>query len=304
MMTASVTVSIAEGPLPSGDPREWLAAAVLEHRQGPPPTHLIAARHDRQIVAVEPAPDAAWIAAVDEALLADGASWVGGYGSALMRRDGGQLLISFARIRWPDDTVWLRSWLRMPGLPLAETASTYEGPRDAVPAWLERLFPEPRGLAVEFEEADWSDLAWLRRAGVRAPDELLPLPPAASLRDFALAAAHRLEARVVHTSQVGPATAAWVEEGVALWWGSELSVARDIGTRLAQAGARGAALFGLGQDERTSQHLIGLAVEGPGPERLLWVRRFRVVEGGPARWLDKSGFFRDDPPALGWFDNE
>ena len=295
-------VPVAEGPLPTGDPRDWLSEAVLSHVQGPPPTQIIAARGGQQLVVVDPEPDAAWMASVDAALLAEGAEWVGGYGSALLKRDGGRLLTSFARVRWPDGQVWLRLWLRLPGVPLAaEDAETHTGTVDTLPPWLRRLFPQPRGLEITLEAAQWSDLDWLRRAGVRAPDEVLSLPPGAELRDFALAAAHRLEARVVHTQQIGPATAAWLDEGVALWWGEELAEARRIGERMARSGARGGGLFGLGQDEQTQQHLIGLAVEGADAARLLWVRRFQVAEGGSARWLDDSGFFRDDAPPLGWF---
>lgn len=304
MTTSPLSVPVALGPLPDGDPRDWLTAAVLDHTQGPPPTQIIAAQGGQQRVAIDPSPDAAWIAAVDAALLAEGVAWVGGIGSALLKKDGGQLLASFARIRWPDGRVWLRVWLRLPGIPLTpEGAETHDTLPEGLPTWLQRLFPAPRGLDVTLTEAQWSDLAWLRRAGVRAPDEILPLPAGAALRDFALVAAHRLEARVVHTRQVGPSTAAWLseQEGVALWWGEDLASARRIGERLARAGAWGCGLFGLGQDEHTQQHLIGLAVEGVGAERLLWVRRFRVVEGGTAQWLDESGFFRDDAPSLGWF---
>ncbi|MEL6341940.1 MAG: hypothetical protein AAFV53_02330 [Myxococcota bacterium] len=296
-------VPLAEGPLPEGEPQNWLTTAVLNSGTTPPPTKIIAARDEQQLIAADPSPDAAWIAAVDEALLTTpGVQWVGGYGSALLKRDGGRLLASFARIRYPDDRIWLRVWLRMPNQPLSmDDAETFTGPRDALPDWVGRLFPRPRGLRVRFVDAAWSDLGWLQRAGVRAPDTIQPLFEGAHLRDFVLAAAHRLEAWVVHTNQLSSATVAWVREGVAIWWNEDLDSARAIGHRLAAAGARAAGLFGLGEDEQSGGHLLGLAVEAPGENRLLWVRRFSVSSGGAAKWTDASGGFQQPAPQLGWF---
>lgn len=301
-MEHSVDVPVAEGPLPQGDPRSWLTEAVLSSST-PPPTRVIAAQDGARLVAVDPEPDAAWIASVDEALLARGADWVGGYGTAVMKRDGGRLLTSFARIQWPDGTVWLRTWLRLPGLPLAEEdAQTYAGPRDGVPAWLERLFPQPRGLEVSLSLHPWSDLDWLERAGVRAPDATFPIEPGASLEDFALAAAHRLEARVVVMREVSPAVVAWFGDEIVMWWGDRLDTSRGLGARLAARGAKAAGLFGLGEDRSSSGHLLGLVVEAPGDRHLLWMRRFTLEEGGAARWTEASGAFRTPAPPLGWFD--
>lgn len=301
-MEHSVDVLVAEGPLPQGDPRRWLTAAVVSSAQ-PPPTRVIASRGGARLVAVDPAPDAAWIASVDEALLADGAEWVGGYGTAVMKRDGGRLLTSFARIRWPDGTIWLRTWLRLPGIPLTEADSqTYAGPRAGVPAWLARLFPEPRGLSVSLAMHPWSDLGWLERAGVRAPDAVHPIEAGASLADFARAAAHHLEARVVVRREVSPAVVAWFGDEIVMWWGESLEASRALGVRVAARGAQAAGLFGLGEDRSSSGHLLGLVVEAPGPRHLLWMRRFTLAEGGTARWTEASGSFQTPAPPLGWFD--
>lgn len=301
-MEHSFDTPVVAGPLPQEDPRRWLTAAVLD-AEIPPPTRVIAARGQQRLIAVDPEPDAGWVAALDETFLADGAEWVGGYGTALMKRDGGRLLTCFARIRWSDGTVWLRSWLRLPGVPLTEDdAETYEGPRAGVPAWLERLFPEPRGLQLNIQLRPWSDLEWLERYGVRAPDAIHPVDGTASLSDVTLAAAHHLEARVVVTQQIGPAVVGWVPDGIALWWQEGLEDARAIGRRIARRGALAAGLFGLGEERSGKGHLLGLVVEAPRDEHRLWMRRFTLTEDGAARWTEPAGSLQEPAPPLGWFD--
>ena len=70
-MDHSFDIPVVAGALPQEDPRTWLTAAVLE-AESTPPTRVIAARSQQRLVAVDPEPDAGWIAAIDEALLADG----------------------------------------------------------------------------------------------------------------------------------------------------------------------------------------------------------------------------------------
>lgn len=301
-MDHSFDIPVVAGALPQEDPRIWLTSSIV--RAGTtPPTRVIAARSRQQLVAVDPEPDAGWIAALDEAFLADGAEWVGGYGTAIMKRDGGRLLTCFARIRWSDGTVWLRSWLCLPGVPLTEDdAETYEGPRTGVPDWLQRLFPTPRGLQVKIQLRPWSDLAWLERYGVRAPDALHPVEENASLSDVALAAAHHLEARVVVTQQIGPAVIGWMPDGIALWWQEGLEEARAIGRRIAKRGACAAGLFGLGEERSGKVHLLGLVVEAPGNEHRLWMRRFILTDDGAAKWTEPAGALQEPAPTLGWFD--
>lgn len=301
-MDQPVDVFLVDGPLPMGDPREWLSESVVSSST-PPATRVMAAQQQRRFVAITPQPDAAWIAAVDDALLDDGVEWVGGIGTALLKRGGGRLLTSFARLRWPDGTVWLRLWLRLPGMPIEMAdAETHEGQMASLPSDLRRLFPQPRGLGVVLHHRPWSELPWLERYGIRQPNTVESLPEGATLADFTRVAAHFLEARVVIHRQVDPVVVAWIPEGIAMWWGEGLQTARRLGQQLAHRGARAAGLFGLGQEASRTGHVLGLVVEAPGGQNLLWMRRFVMTEAGMAQWTESSGSFQQPAPPLGWFD--
>jgi hypothetical protein len=298
-MSEIIDVPLAEGPLPEQDPRSWMSQEVLDSGTEPLPTVVIAGGAERKLVAVELEPDAAWIASVDAALLArQDVDWVGGWGTALLKRDGGRVMASFARMRHVDGTVWLRLWMRFPGVaPSEEDAETWEGPLESLPLWLQRLFPAPRGLRIRLVEAT---LESLRPA--RAPDDVLPLWEGATFADFTLTAAHRLEARVVHTGLVGPSVVAWVGNELRVWWGEHLDEMEQIGRNVAQkADTHAIGLFGLGEDDEEDGHMLALAAESRAEQQLMWVRRFSIGRDGSASWSQESGELKPGRPTLGWF---
>lgn len=298
-MTEIIDVPLAEGPLPDGDPREWMSQEVLDSGAKPLPTVVVAGGGQHRLVAVELEPDAAWIASVDAALLErPDVKWVGGWGTALLKRDGGRVMASFARMRSADGEVWLRLWMRMPGIaPTAAEAETWSGPLESLPAWLQRLFPLPRGLSIRLVEAT---LESLRPA--REPDALLPLHEGSSFRDFTLTAAHRLEARVVHTSEVGPSVVAWVGDELRVWWGEALSEMENIGRQIASLPSTHAVgLFGLGEPDDEGAHMLALATESRAGQCLMWVRRFAIGSDGAASWMSDTGELKPGRLKLGWF---
>jgi len=276
-----------------------MSQEVLDSGVEPLPTVVIAGGSERKLVAVELEPDAAWIASVDDALLArEDIEWVGGWGTALLKRDGGRVMASFARMRHVDGEVWLRLWMRLPGIaPTAEDAETWQGPLSSLPPWLQRLFPAPRGLKIRLVDATLESLR-----PVRAPDDVLPLWEGAAFRDFTLTAAHRLEARVVHTGLVGPSVVAWIGADMKVWWGEALGEMEQIGRHLArQSTTRAVGLFGLGEDDEKGGHMLALATESRAGQRLMWVRHFSIAKDGAASWRQESGEMKPGRLALGWF---
>jgi len=302
-MSEIIDVPVAEGPLPELAPQDWMSQEVLDGGTEPLPTVVIAGGPERKLVAIELEPDAAWIASVDAALLTrQDVDWVGGWGTALLKRDGGRVMASFARMRRVDGTVWLRLWMRFPGLaPTEDEAETWEGSLDSLPAWLQRLFPAPRGLQIRLVEATLESLQ-----PPRAPDDVLPLWAGATFADFTLTAAHRLEARVVHTGLVGPSVVAWVGDELQMWWGEALEDVERIGQYVARkAETHAVGLFGLGEDDEADDgHMLALATESRADQQLLWVRRFAIGRDGSASWRQESGELRPGKLTIGWFEGK
>jgi hypothetical protein len=276
-----------------------MSQEVLDSGAKALPTVVVAGGEEHRLVAVELEPDAAWIASVDAALLErHDVQWVGGWGTALLKRDGGRVMASFVRMRTADGEVWLRLWMRLPGIaPTAEEAETWSGPLESLPDWLQRLFPVPRGLQIRLVEAS---LESLRPA--RDPDASVPLHEGLSFRDFTLAAAHRLEARVVHTSEVGPSVVAWVGNELRVWWGEALSEMESIGRQIGSLpDTHAVGLFGLGEEDEDGAHMLALATESRDGQRLMWVRRFAIGADGAASWMNDTGEIKPGRLKLGWF---
>lgn len=302
------TARIARARLPAGDPRDWLLEEVVRHGAVALPLVMTAGTSsERRVVATLPASLSQ--GQVEALFLADpDVQWVSAWGTTVLRPDGKQALITWARLRFREGRGYVAFWTRAPGVPPElEHVETWEGKLRDVPAWLAELFPPLDDTqAASFEEVSWDPQPWPSDAHIRTPDATIAVHADATLQDIALTIGHRLEARFVTEGAADPTVAVWHDDLVSVWWdeGEDgAAVVCDIGRRLARhPETRALGLYGLGEDDEGGISMIALVLESRDGSSVMWTHHFAFTSADTAQWLEEQGELGEPTTRVGWFD--